>query len=125
MARSQSVFPPLSDKMKAKANAARKQLDTFCLIGEVLREDKIDAFTIGWMSQQLLNRYKHKVADSTIGDHLAKVEKLFEDHLPELGMLFDHGQGQRGYTVTPQGWRAWRIAMQIIGHSLAPGGLRS
>jgi HEAT repeat protein len=116
-----SILPPLSDKMRAEAAAARKQLHTFCLVGEILHEARIDTFVIGWMMRQLRDRMKLDIKATTLREHLEKVEKLFEKHRPELGVLHDRGRGVRGYAITPQWWTAWHIAMQTLGRT-PPGG---
>jgi len=116
-----AVLPSLGAKAYQEVADARKQLHTFCLMGEILEEDRIDTFKIKRMAQQLRARKNLPIRDTTLRDHLKAVKDIFNIHLPDLGLIWDTGQGQRGYALTPQ-WRvAWRIAMQLLGRNLPDG----
>jgi HEAT repeat protein len=108
-------IPQLSEKAATKAAQLRKQLHTFCLVGEVCEKPTVTSFTCAWMAKQLLQRFRINIGSTTLRNHLSIVQSHFRDHLPDLGILFDGGQGQRGFTITPSWWVAWRIAMQTIG----------
>jgi HEAT repeat protein len=113
---------PLSNKLLREAATARKKLHTFCLIGEILKEDRIKTFVMVWMTRQLHARKNLRISQSALREHLGDVKDFFRAHLPRLGVLWASGQGQRGYKITPQWWTAWRIAMQTLGLSAARQG---
>ena len=110
---------PLSDKkLVRRANEWRKQLDTFCLVGEILKEDRKGTFVIAWMTEQLRERKNLRISESTLRDHLKAVKKFFRVHLPIPGDIWESSQGHRGYEITPQWWTAWRIAMQTLSRKM-------
>jgi hypothetical protein len=115
---------PLNAKMLREATVARKKLHTFCLIGEILKEDRIKTFVVAWMTQQLRARKNLRISQSTIREHVNAVRKLFIAHIPKLGALCNGGQGRRGYEIRPSSWwTAWQIAMQTLGRKIPDGAI--
>jgi HEAT repeat protein len=117
-----AVPPPISDDSVNALLRATRQLLTFCHVGEILAEDGAEnetaTFVIGCMAEQLLDRKHRGIPGTTLRNHLSKVCDLFAEHLPDVGPIFDAGRGERGYTITPQWWPAWRTAMRILGRDL-------
>ncbi|HYV36159.1 MAG TPA: HEAT repeat domain-containing protein, partial [Gemmataceae bacterium] len=104
----------ISETLRRDASNVCRQLFTFCLTGEVLYEDCINAFVLDWMVKQLRDRKHLDIKYTTLRDHLEKVQSLFAAHITDLAFLYDSGQGQHGYEITPQWDVAWHIAMRIL-----------